>query len=279
MVWLALPLTVGAALGEAFAGCSGPVRWTAAGLAWTVWFLGLVATYVAHPVGLTTLRLAGPAALVAGVVATVLGRPDAWVALTAVVVAVAGAALALHPVTADRCVDGASYGPEQRVALAVPLPLLLGPLPLAWTVTAAGVVTGPLLLAAGVWIAGSVTTAVGIGAAAAAVRSVHGLSNRVIGLVPAGFVLHDRAALLDPVLFTRDAVDAVGPALAGTTAFDLTLGATGLVIEAHLTAPLDLPIRTGRNDSTMTRCEAVLFSPWRPGRFLAIAASHRLPVG
>lgn len=278
LAWLALPFTVGSSIGEALAPHSAAVRLTAAGLGWALWFVALVATYVAHPLGLTVLRLIGPAALVGGTAACIVGQPVAWVAASTVMLGAAATTLALHPATADRCVDGASYGPEQRVALAVPLPLLLGPLALTWAVAAAGLITGPLLLAARLWVFGTIATALGIGLVFAAVRSVHGLSNRFIVLVPAGFVLHDRAALLEPVLLSRDTLEAIGPAHAGTSALDLTRGAIGLVVQATLSAPLAVPVRTGRRTSTMTTCEAVLFCPWRPGRFLAAAAAHGLPV-
>lgn len=278
VVWLLLPLTVGGALADALEGRSTPVRAVAAVLAWGAWVLGLLATYVAHPVGLTALRLAGPSALAVAVGSVLVGRPSAAVAALALAGGAGAAVVALHPATADRCVDGASYGPERRVALRVPLPLLVAPLPLAWAAVVFGLSVGPLLLAARQWIVGGAATVFGAALAALAVRSVHGLSQRFIVLVPAGFVLHDRAALLDPVLFSRHALSYIGVAEADTDATDLTLKATGLVVEVRLVQPLEVPLRTGRNDSTMTTVNAVLFSPLRPGRLLSLAAEHNLPV-
>ena len=132
------------------------------------------------------------------------------------------------------------------MALRIPLSLLMGPLPVAWALTVTGVAAGPLLLAARNWPVGIVACVLGPPAAAFGVRSIHGLSNRFVVLVPAGFVLHDRAALLDPVLLSRAILDRLGPAVEGTDATDLTLGATGLVLEARLTEPIGIPLRTGQ---------------------------------
>ena len=279
VLWLLLPLTVGGIAGDALAGRSQAVRLVAEVLAWSAWTVALVATAIAHPAGLTVLRITAPAVVVGAVAAVVVARPSVPWAVAAVVSAVAAAVVATGAATADRCVDGASYGPERRLALRIPLPLLAGPLPAAWLLVTAGITTGPLLLAARNWPAGIAATLIGFAAAAAGARSIHGLSNRFVVLVPAGFVLHDRAALLDPVLFSRGVLDRLGPAEQGTDATDLTLGATGLVLEARLAEPIGIPLRTGRNDSSMTTVSAVLFSPVRPGRLLEAAAAHGLPCG
>lgn len=277
--WLLLPFTAGAAVASALEERSSAVGLTAAALAWALWAVTLLATYLAHPLALTALRLGAPTVVAGTVAAIVVGRPGALVLFAAIAVAFGAGGLALSAATTDRCVDGASYGPERRLALRVPLPLLLGPLPLAWAVAVGGVAVGPLLLAARQWVPGGLVTVAGAAGAVVAVRAVHGLADRFVVLVPAGFVLHDRAALQEPVLFTRAAVASLGPALADTTATDLTMRAAGLVLEVRLAEPLGVPVRTGRQTSEVRTVEAVLFSPVQPGRLLAAAAAHRLPVG
>lgn len=279
VAWFALAPTLGAAIGQALAGRSTPVAAVGQVLAAVVWLAGLIATYVPHPIGLTVLRIAAPGAVASAIVAVATAKPTALTAVAAVVVSFAAAALALQGDTADRCVHGASYGPERRLALRIPTALLVGPLPLAWLAVAGGITVGPMLLAARNWWLGLPVTVVGLTAAAFGVRSIHGLTNRFVVFVPAGFVLHDRAALLEPVLFTRDVIASLGPAPAGSTATDLTLGATGLILEANLHGRLDIPRRTGRNDAEMISTDAVLFSVLRPGHLLAIAAEHRIAVG
>jgi hypothetical protein len=277
-VWLLVPLTVGAALEDALDGRHGGVVAVAAVACWTGWAVTLLATFVPHPLGLTALRLGGPsvAALAAG--SSLTGEPPWWVTTAALAVGVLAMGLALSPATADWAVDGASYGPERRFALRVPLPLLVGPLPLAWLVAVGGVVAGPLLVVAGQTPAGIAAVVVGWPAAVLAGRAVHGLSQRFVVIVPAGFVLHDRAALLEPVLFSREVVQWLGPALSGTDAADLTLRSSGLVLEVRLVGPLEVPRRSGRRAGRTERVPAVLFSPLRPGRLLREAAGHRIPV-
>ena len=290
LAWLVVPLTTGAVLEEAAAPRSAAVTWSVAGLAWGAWALGLLAAFVAHPLALSTLRLVAPSVVGVALGSTIVAQPSAGRAAAGLVTAVVAAGLALDPALGDRCVDGASYGSERRLALRVPTSLLWGPLPLAWLGTVLGLSGGPLLLAARQWVLGGMATVVGGAVAAVALRAVHGLSGRMIVLVPAGLVLHDRAALTDPVLFTRDTIAFVGPALAGDAAqaADLTLGATGLALELRLTRPLPLPLRRGRKragtatqhatqDPTET-VSAVLFSPLRPGHLLSQAQAHGLPV-
>ncbi|MEE2697613.1 MAG: hypothetical protein VX516_04130, partial [Actinomycetota bacterium] len=116
--------------------------------AWVLWGLGLLATLVPRPVTLTAIRIGGPAAAALSV----------WTATTVddaalVAVALGGAfvlgVLSHWPAVADTYVDGASYGDEKRFLLRAPGPVVLALGPLAWALTVAGVVVGPLLLASG----------------------------------------------------------------------------------------------------------------------------------
>lgn len=281
LVWLVLPLSTGDALAGMLDDRSTAVAVTAAVLAWAGWSLGLVATLVAHPLSLTALRVAGPAVAAVGGVSVIATRPS-WSTTVAALVASAGAAaLALAASQADRCVDAASYGAERRFALRVPSALLAGPLPLAWAAVVGWLVGAPLLAAAGVWWAAAAWAVLGAPLAWAGARALHGLSQRVVVLVPAGMVLLDRATLVDPVLFSRDVMTSIGPAdpHRAASATDLTLGGAGLVLELRLERPLRVPLRQGRHGADAREVASVLFTPLRPGRLLQAAAGHRLPVG
>ena len=70
----------------------------------------------------------------------------------------------------------------------------------------AGVAAGPLLLAARQWVLGAVALVVGAVAVWWGVRVLHGLSRRWVVFVPAGMVVHDPLALVDPVLVPRAAL-------------------------------------------------------------------------
>ncbi|MBM3684229.1 MAG: hypothetical protein FJW83_06780 [Actinobacteria bacterium] len=278
LCWVALPLTAGAAIGSALADSPSAVRTVAFVLAWGAWVAGLAALLLPHPLGVTVLRVCA-VAVVGGTAWATVVAPGATLHLVGLAVAALAAGTTQHPELVDRCVDGGSYGPERRFALRTPVVLLAGPVPLAAAVVAAGLGTGPLLVAAGRIVPGVVALVVGLPAAVAAGRALHGLAARILVFVPAGFVLADRAALVDPVLVRAASLDRLGVAERTTTATDLTLGAAGLVLEADLAGPMTVGRRSGRRDATTTELSAFLFSPLRPGAFLGEAAARGLRVG
>jgi len=275
--WLLLPLAAGPAFGAALDPTSEGFRTTASLGLWGFWALGVLATFIPLPVTLTFIRILAPAAVLAAAWAAIAnGVSGAVVLALASTVLVAG--VALSPFIGGLFVDGASYGEERRLPLRPPLPVLAGPLPLAWIATVAGVVAGPLLLADRRWIIGGIVTVVGFALAAAAARSLYTLARRFLVFVPAGFVLHDTSTLIDPVLFRRESVHFIGPALDGTDAHDATLGASGLALEVSFVEPTKLPKRRGRNDADVLDVQALLISPTQPGEVLAEAERRGLPV-
>jgi hypothetical protein len=277
-VWLTLPVTAGPGLDDALQGASGAVRWVAGVGLWATWAVALLALLVPRVASLTVLRIAVPAALAATIAAAVAGGVEA-VDLLGVGAASVAVVLTLWPTVGDAMVDGSSYGPERRVPLRVPPSLAFGPAPLAVAIAVGGAVTGPLLLAAGQWVAGAIATVVGVALAAGAVRSLHGLARRFLVLVPGGVVVHDPMTLVDPVLLPKAALAAVGPAPADTDATDLTVGAGGLVLELRLLERLDVVLRRpGRGPDELTSTAAVLVDPTRPATFLTEARARHLPV-
>ena len=274
-VWLVQPVTLGPALADGFHDLDGHtfLSVSAGGL----WGLGLLATLVPRPVTLTTIRIGGPAAAALSV----------WTATTVddtalVAVALGGAfvlgVLSHWPAVADTYVDGASYGDEKRFLLRAPGPVVLALGPLAWALTVAGVVVGPLLLASGDSAVGSAACVAGLPIAAASARALHHLHRRWIVLVPAGFVLHDHLALADPTLLPRDALTSVGPASADTDAHDLTQAARGMALEVRCREPHDLRPASRDGSAEVVVTEAILCAPARPDAVLAEAKRRRLPT-
>jgi hypothetical protein len=276
VLWVALPFTVGPALADALAQASGPVQLVAAAGLWAAWAVGVAATLIALPVSLTALRVVAPAALAAAVAATVAGHPSAlalgWAGVTA--------GWVFSPSWGFRCVNGPAYPNERRFLLRAPGPLLFGPLLLAWALVVAAVVAGPLLLASRRWLPGAILTVAGLPLAGILLRGMHDLSRRWAVLVPAGLVLHDPLTIVDPVLFRRQTVTRMGPALAGTTALDLTQKAPGLALEIALDEEVALAlVRPGKRLGEAVKAGNLLFTPTRPGALLAEAGKRRLPVG
>ena len=274
-VWLVQPVTLGPALADGFHDLDGHTFLSAS--AWVLWGLGLLATLVPRPVTLTAIRIGGPAAAALSV----------WTATTVddaalVAVALGGAfvlgVLSHWPAVADTYVDGASYGDEKRFLLRAPGPVVLALGPLAWALTVAGVVVGPLLLASGDSAVGSAACVAGLPIAAASARALHHLHRRWIVLVPAGFVLHDHLALADPTLLPRDALTSVGPAPADTDAHDLTQAARGMALEVRCREPHDLRPASRDGSAEVVVTEAILCAPARPDAVLAEAKRRRLPT-
>ncbi|MFP5256448.1 MAG: hypothetical protein ACLGI8_11440 [Acidimicrobiia bacterium] len=279
ITWLPLPLLVGPALGDALDASSRAVQITASALAWGTWAAVLAGVLIPRTVTLTLLRIVAPLALAVALWAGVAGERTGadllavgWAAVTLVA--------AFAPGTGDAFVNGSSYGDERRMPLRVPGSLLLGPLPLTWAAAVAAPVGAPLLLAAEEWVAGIALAALGVPAAVVSVRALHGLSKRWVVFVPAGLVLHDLHALVDPVLFPRARLLRLGPAPAEVEgARDLTQGALGLALELELAQDLELAPRRPDGSLELEPVDRVLFTPTRPGALLQEAARRRLPVG
>jgi hypothetical protein len=269
--WAALPLLAGPAFADALDGASRSVQVVASVGLWFGWVAVLAASLVPRAVTLTVLRLAAPCPFVAAAVAAAVdpGMDDA-LALGAGVAVAAAASL---PAIADAFVDGSSYGAERRFALRTPAALAAGPGLVAWMLAVAAPACAALLLAAEAWIAGGALLLVALVGVRLAVPALHRLSRRWLVFVPAGFVVHDHVALPEPVLLRRSLVRRLGPAPADAVesgALDLTLGASGLVLEAGLTEPVELA--KGQVSGRL------LVTPLRPGAVLREAATRGYAV-
>lgn len=277
--WALLPLAVGPSLGDALDGRTRAVSLTGAALAWGVWAAVLVAILLPRTASLTALRIAAPAALATANWAAVSGPRGAndvlavtWAALTALI--------AFAPTSGDCFVNGSAYGDERRMPLRPPGALLFGPLELTWVAAVAGPIGVPLLLAAEQWVAAAAVAIAGFPAALLAVRALHGLSRRWIVFVPAGVVLHDLHAMVDPVLFPRSSIKRLGPAPAdGDGAMDLTRQSLGLALEVELVEPTEVAPRRRDGSIEVEGVQRVLFTPTRPGAVLAEAARRGVTVG
>lgn len=277
--WALLPLAMGSALGTALDEHTRAVSVTGAVLAWGVWVAVLVAVIVPRAVSLTALRTAAPAALAVANWSALAGDRSgadllavAWAAITLVA--------AFSPDTGDIFVNGSSYGDERRMPLRVPGALLLGPLQLTWVGAVAAPIGVPLLLAAKGWIAAGLLAVAGGPAAYVALRALHGLSRRWVVFVPAGVVLHDLHALVDPVLFPRRTIRRLGPAPADVDdVLDLTQRALGLALELELTEEMDIAPRRSDGEVEVVKVRQLLFAPSRPGAVVAEASRRRIAVG
>ena len=284
-LWVSLPLAAGPAFADALDPRSRSVQVVASVGLWLIWAAVVGAALVPRSATLTAIRIAMPASFAAAAwaaLATPTFAADDAVALTVTLLA---AIASLAAFTGAVFVNGSAYGDERRLPLRPPVSLLIGPIELAWLVCVAGAVAGPLLLAAESWIAGAALLVIGWPAAWFAARALHGLAQRWVVFVPAGFVVHDLMALTDPLLLPRRLVTALGPALADTRSADFTLGSAGLALQVDLVEPVEVtpvPRRTSpgqRPKPEPARVDSLLFAPTRPGAVLREARRRRLPVG
>jgi hypothetical protein len=279
-LWLILPVLAGPAVADALADRSRAVQVVASVLAWACWGGVLAASMVLRSVTLTAVRALAPGSVPLCTWAAFASDELAW-GLAGIVVAVLATVAALSPATADAFVDGSSYGDERRVALRVPVAMAVGPVPIAWALAAAGLVVGPLLLAAEQWVAGGIALVIGVPVVVAVVLRLHVLSRRWLVFVPAGVVVHDPLAMAEPVLLQRHLLRRIGPADADAErdgSLDLTGGALGLALELRTVEPFEVGLRQGRETVETAGVPAVLVTPGRPATTLEIAAARKLPV-
>jgi hypothetical protein len=282
-VWVTLPLTAGSAAADALDGWSTAPQIVAAVLLWVAWAAGLLAVLVPRPIGLTVVRAVAPLFATAAVVIAVTADVDTLAAVGAVVATLAASVLAARPAIAFASVNSVSYGDESRYPLHIPPALFVAPLPLARLALGAAVAAGPLLLADRRWILGALALVVGVPVAVVVSRSLHGLSDRFVVLVPAGFVVVDPFTLSDPVLCVRERIvslRAAGPApTPRPDLLDLRLGATIGTVAVTLDETAEL-FRTGRTRRTTvtTRANELWIAPLRRRALLAEAAQRRIPV-
>ncbi len=277
LTWVLLPVSAGTALGDALDGwATAPARVAEVWL-WTAWALGLLALLAPRLWGLTVLRVLAPAAVVvASLAAAHTGATAATLAISSTMVA---GALALSAPVAQASANAGAYGDEVRFPLRVPLSLFLGPVPLAVALIAIGVTAGPLLLADGRYVAGALTTVVGVAVAAPLARSLHSLSRRWLVVVPAGLVVVDPLTLADPVLMRREQIVSVGRSAdrpPRPTGLDLRLGTTAGTVALTLAKPQSFARRSGRRAVALQDADQVLVSTVQADTVVRTAIARRI---
>ncbi|MDQ1474937.1 MAG: hypothetical protein QOE62_166 [Actinomycetota bacterium] len=279
VVWALLPITMGSALTDATDSWSSAPARTAELILWALWAVGLFGLFAPRPWALTLLRIVAPCAFVVAVLSVT--STSAASAVLALAGSGFAAAFALSAPVAAASANALAYGDEQRFTLRVPLPLLLGPIPIAVLVAALGATAGPLLLADGRIVVGIFATLVGVPLAVLVVRSLHPLSCRWFVLVPAGIAIADPLTLTEPVLVPRDHIASARrttSAALGEGALDLRLGTLAGGIGLDLSEPVEFGRRRGRGNSEIVEPNRVTVAVVRADAALAQARTRRIKV-
>lgn len=285
-LWLFVPLLLGDVFTTRLTGATGSARMIWQVFLWAVWLVGVVASFVQLPRSLTVMRMIMPAALVLGG-AFWLTAPDGQRAgilgVSGLILALVVAVLVMSADVGRDFIDGASYGDETRLGLAVPVFLLIGPIQMLWLLGTAPVAVSVALLASARWGLGATVGAIAVVLSSYSYRSLNRLSERCLVLVPAGITLVDPLSLAEPTLFRRDDVVRLGPAVVGADAdgsvADLTVGAPGLVVSMDFSRELSIvPVPERGQIAEPVEIRSVLVSPTRPGVLLEMAEARRIAV-
>jgi hypothetical protein len=277
VVWAILPVTAGTAFSDATVSWSTAPARLAAVLLWLAWAAGLVALFAPRPWGLTLLRIVAPCGFVCVLLS--LSSTSTESATLAFVGGGIAAVLALSAPIAASTANALAYGDEQRFVLRIPMPLLLGPLPLAVVLAGLGATTGPLLLAGGRYALGAIATVVGIPVAILVVRALHPMSCRWFVLVPAGVAIADPLTLTEPVLVRRELIvslrrttDTAMP----KSALDLRLNTLAGGVRIELSEPVEFGRRRGRANAEIVATQLLAVAVVRADRAIASARTRRI---
>lgn len=277
-VWIAVLVLGGRALDDALPDAGPAASWV--GLAG--WTIGVATMAVPAAASLTAARAIVPLAIPLAIATWIAGADPVDGALFVGSAAIA-TVVALSSSTGRAFVQASAYGDEDRHLLRAPLAFatIAGGLWLIWSgfVTAAAVATARTGTSTAI-IAGVCWLVVLAGGVVLLPRW-HRLSRRWLVLVPAGVVVHDPVALGETLMVRRSLVEAVGLALAGTDAADLTGGTPGHAVEFRTREPITALLGdvAGDRAGTAIHLTGFLVAPSRPGQVLAAASRRRLPVG
>ena len=277
VIWACLPVTTGTALADATARWSTAPSRLAAVILWMVWAAGLFALFAPRPWGSTLLRVVAPCGLLCVVLSA--ASTSAVSAALAVGSSLVATALALSAPVSSAAANALAYGDERRFVLRVPMPLLLGPLPVAVVVAGLGAVSGPLLLADGRYVAGALATILGIPVAALLVRALHPLACRWLVLVPAGIAIADPLTLTEPVLVRREHIARLRRTAAAAfppDGLDLRLGTLGGGISMELSEPVEFGRRRGRRNAEIVEPRMLAVAVVRADAAVAQARGRRI---
>ena len=205
---------------------------------WLLWALVALATWLHHPISLTTARCIVPV-----VVAHLLvGLPDSSFGAGNVIGAACALVALILIYTSDYGsihVQASAYGDERRYLLRVPAPIVM-PLVLGWGVMTVVVCITPLMLASERYVVGGIGVVLSIGLLWQLPVRLHRLSRRWLVKVPAGWVVHDDVVLSENLLIKSHEVMSMNLALEGSEAIDLTGMTRGVPIEVQLREMTDV---------------------------------------
>lgn len=261
---------IGAEVGELLADRSDAVQFTGTALAWAVWGVVVIASYISDPISLTVLRLGTP--VVAGfMIFVAVTQGTSAVQIISAAVSVAVLLLSFSAEIGGIYVQASAYGDEKRFALRPPV-VLIAPILLSALIADLSIIALPLLVAARNWSVAAVALVGLYLSVRYLLPRIHLLSRRWLVFVPAGVVVHDEIVLSINLMIKKQDLVQIQLARNNSEAADLSALTWGVPLEFSFTKPLDVALTSigakHLNSVSAIHAQAVLVATSRPGAAL-----------
>ena len=207
-------------------------------VAWILWALVAIATWIHHPISLTATRCLAPVVIV-GVISNTATSP--WDSIN-VAVSACGIISLMLMFTAEygsAHVQAGAYGNERRFLLRIPAPVVL-PTLITWALFATVLVTLGNAVQSENYLLGIPLLLAFIAMSWKFAPQLHRLSRRWLVRVPAGWVVHDDLMLAENLLIRSHNLSAMDFALADSEALDLSGMTRGVPIQITLREMTDV---------------------------------------
>jgi len=266
---------VGAGVGGLLDDRSTAVQMTGSTLAWAVWAVVVIASFISHPITLTVLRIGTP--VVAGFMIFVVfnqGSSGGQIISKAVSAAVSVAVLLLSfsAEIGSIYVQGSAYGDEKRFALRPPV-VLIAPILLSALFAELSIIAFPLLVAARNWSVAAISLAGLYVSAKFLLPRIHLLSRRWLVFVPAGVVVHDEVVLSTNLMIRKQELSQIQLARDNSAAADLSALTWGVPLEFLFNKPIDISLTSigakHLNTVSAIHAHSVLIATSRPGAVIS----------
>ena len=207
-------------------------------VAWILWAVVAIGTWIHHPISLTTVRCLAPIVVF---YSAVYALSESLNSLNIAVVTCGIISLMLM-FTADygsAHVQAGAYGNERRFLLRIPAPVVL-PTLITWAVFATVLVVLENAVQSENYVLGIPLLLALIAMSWKFAPQMHRLSKRWLVRVPAGWVVHDDLMLAENLLIRSHNLVAINFALADSDALDLSGMTRGVPIQISLREMTDV---------------------------------------
>ena len=261
---------VGAGVGAPLETRSTAIQIVGTVLAWLVWGLIVLASFISHPISLTVLRMGTP--VVAGFL-VFIAATDQGSTLQIINAAISFAVLLLSfsAEIGSIYVQASAYGDEMRFLLRPPV-AFVAPVAISVVIVNFFIIATPMFFAARIWLAG-VISLIGLAACIKFMAPrIHQLSRRWLVFVPAGFVVHDEIVLSINLMIKKQELVDIQLARDDTQAADLSALTWGVPLELSFNKTLDVSLTAigARHLKAVSAIHAtsIIIAPSRPGAVL-----------